>query len=1092
MGIVKEFLISKNTKEIAEMAISAPWELYDMRDDELLEERANYQRNGVFADTLNSVVLDMTRQYFARENYDTDDFFYDMDHPELEKTTPFFHGFIPGTGYNNREGFLLILAIILDSISFVKTYEQLQILAVVILEASEHAARLTVYTVVNGYSNQAMLLNLDDTPVKIGYVSSHFDSSIILLYHSSFGFNIQYIEEDHIRDLQSFRIGFEHFFAIIASREQHLLVWRSEKFHTKQVLTFPNAIQLHTAPVSSCRDDIVALLLQDTIPNSVSLLMWHSQDEKLIMGLFEEYKKNVQRLSFVLEHAVTGSNVFIVEHQIFNKMNVLHRSVSALELLENFSLEGSQLTLDELKWTVDSLALKLSNVEQNLEDVLSALEAFYYMMKPLIIENSLDISGRINNMDLSEDLVTLHRNHQIKAHKTMKDEIYVYEDLTVKLIDETDIKEMKRFSLTENTIQTMSTKEFSREIYVTGLVDQLNTSDAVTLTLEDFLYDKVFARGIGVEKDVIVGKSVDAVDVSSLTRLIKRKDFHLPGKITFLAGVLVEQNLDVQKKIYELDVGIIYHDAIFKTDDIVEIYSLKAFDALTIKSTTVNTINGFNMEDFMFTGGRQTIRGTKFLDETNFSDLRSDSNIVDEVDLKVLEAERVSRSSASTIQGHLNFFEILLVENAIAETVDGIIIENAVMVSLPQEIVTKIFKPHLADNRRKEPCLSTRQVRVIGDVEVETTVDSVDLTKFTRERITISSNQNILVEVILGDNDAVLIEAERVNNVDLAKLSKNVMSLSKSQVVSEKNFEGEISVFGDIRTSAGVSNTRLDLVNTNAIKLNGNQILFGHLTFLDVLGVAEHFIVEKLINNVNLTHLVEDSVMTGGNHVLTKPVCFQSLLQINGDLDAILVNGFHLPDKLLTRTSPQVITGFFVFERGLGLSSNLFTSGLINGVDVSYLSATTMNLDQNNEVLGNLKFQNEVVMEKILSISGLVNGINLSRLQTEAVLVNERGRITIPKTISNEVFVKHNLTTNVVNNLNLEEFVADVTWIIGEEYIPTSKTFTEEVVVLHNLEVLGPTSVSPIDGIDLARLARDAIYLHQPEKIKGNLVAVQI
>ncbi|XP_076320166.1 uncharacterized protein LOC143230457 [Tachypleus tridentatus] len=1409
----------------------------------------SYRHDRLFTDTIDSVVLDMTRQYFAREN---DLSLYD-DLPEAEKTPKFFHGFTPDTGYNNREDlliqniyekrfwtnsspklwryirfnnsdFLLSVgnknafmwqihpvenwmkletstamftyttnnAIIIDSITFGKTYEQLQMLAVVILEASEYASRLIVYQVVNGYSNQAMLLNLDDTPTKVDYVSTRFDSSIILLYHSSSGFNVKYIENgigcwkniikiwlpnpvdletfvinglgyvavansstclifkldwflqshteietlhlDSIRDLHSFRVSFEHFFGIIASYEQYLLVWRNGKFHRKQLLKFPNAIHFHTAPLSSCRHDIVALLFQDTMPNSISLLSWHSRDQKLLLappqiiesfpkdiillpgsiasfiynkttyllsvdrrtgprlfalnaslkplpdpllnrvrelenlikhiqGRFEEYMINVEHLSLVLEHAVTDSSL-IFKHQVFHTMNVLQKSIGALKMLESLSLEGSHFTLDDFKWTINSLNLKLNNVEQNLEDVIFGLQdvalldqstvmtgtnriraaegsslealvldveniaatdlinlqgstyrsdnpllingevtfvlpvtvkesvdvgccvnnfdldqhimatdkdqdstAYYYMRRPMIIENSLHISGRVNNVDLSEELVTLHKKHKIKAHKIMKDSIHIYENLTVKLIDGIDVKEMKRFSLTENSTQIIFTKEFSQDIrvqdvtitgvfnniklnalganilridkptsilgkktfednfsaidrlsikgtvdrlnlpndlfnlnsfqnltaiktfhgyvsvtktYISGLVDQIRTSDLVTLTLEDSLYDKVFARGIGVDEDVIIGRFVDNVDISNITLLIK-SDSHLSGKTTFLAGVTVERNMDVQKKINELDVKRTYRDAIFKTN-VVDIYSRKVFNALTVRSSTIDTINGLRMEDFMLTRGNQVLRGTKFLDETSFLDLQSGLSIIDQVDLALLETERISRSSSSTIQGPLNFFEILFVENATAGTVDGVILQNAVVVSLPQEVETKIFKPNLVGNRNKKPSLLTREMRIRSDVEVATTLDAVDLTELARRRITISSNQNILVELIFSDNDAVLIEADRVNDFNFTKLSGSVMSLSKPQTVFEKSFESQISIFGDIGTSEGVSTIRLNWVNSNAIHLNEDHILSGYFIFVNVLSVAEDLVLQERVSSINIAQLVEDSVMIEGHHILTQPVRFESLLQIDGDINAALVNGVYLPEKLLTLTAPQILTGVFIFEHGLGLSSDLLTSGLINGIDVSYLSAMTMKLDLNNKLLGNLVFVEVEIKE--LSVSNLVNGINFSLLQTEAILVNEKDHITILKSISNDVFVERNFTTNVVNNVYMEHFVADLIWITGDQNIPTSKTFNEEVVILNNLKVLGPPIVSTIDGTDIARLAKEAVFVDKPQKIE--------
>ncbi|XP_076335051.1 uncharacterized protein LOC143238578 [Tachypleus tridentatus] len=1414
----------------------------------------NYQQTRSFRDTLNSVVLDMTRQYFAPEDNYVNDVFYDMDHPELRKADPFLHGHIPNTGYNNREDIIIeniyeenlttdasprlwryvrfnnsdfilsvgndkvflweidyiadrmslntstaILShttknsIILDSIVFVKTYEHLQILTVGILEASEYVAHLTVYKMVNGYSNQVLSLKLGDTPFKLGHVSSQFDSAIILIYNSSSSFKIQYLEKgigcwknvikiwlhnpidletfllhglgyvavansstcfmfkldwflrshtllesfhaEDIRDLHSFRVGFEHFFIIISSQEQHLLVWRRGEFRTRQFLKFLNVVQIYTIPVSSCRDDAIAVLFQDTIPNQVSLLVFQSRENRLIMVSpqifqsfrediqlstgsitsfmykktvyllainkrkgpqlfslhtslkplpdpmisrlmelenfinhveirFQEYERNWQRLLHVFEYATVNSeNVLIFKHQIFYKMNVLNKIVGALKLIENFHLDESRLTFD-LKWTIDLVARNLNDVEQNLEavslavkdvalldettlmtgtnaalsvqtptlgavvvdvvtiaqtdmiilqksiyrsdkpeiikgersfvspitvrrsvevrccvnnfdldrDILStdkdqASTAYYYMMMPLIIQNELHIAGRVNNVYLLEDLVTLHNKHQIKAHVIMKDEMYIYGDLTAKIIDRTDVKEMKRFSLTANAYQIMFSKKFVQDvlvqnvtisgvfndvdlnmlgtnivridmptifsgkktfkeifsvgeklfvggmvdalklptdlftsnssqniiisktfqgplsinnIYVNGFVDKLNTSDAVTLTKEDFLFDKIFAQGIEVEKDIIVGRFVDTVNISILPPLMKKED-NLFGNAIFLAAVIVEKNLDVEKKINELDVERTHSDAIFKTE-MVEIYSFKIFDALMVQSIRVNPTSGFDIEYFMLASGNRKIRGTKFFDETIFLDLRSEINIVDEVELNLLEAERVSRSFQNMIQGRL-YFKNLLVKNVISETIDDINIQNAVLVSLPQVITKKTFKANPVVNRRNEPHLSVQQVRVMGDVKVETTVDAVDITELLRKRITTSSIQDILVKTILGDNNAVLIEAERVNNFDLLKLSKNIMSLGKIQTIFEKNFEGEISIWGNIKTS-GVSSVKLDLVNSNAIQLNGDQTLSNHYTFLDFLPVVERLNVRKLINNIDLTDLVQDSVMVEGNHILTEPVRFQNVFHTEGSINAIFVNGVHLSHKLLTQTSPQVITGVFVFERGLGLSSNLLTSRLLNGIDVSYLNVITMKEDQNDMVLGSLVFRNEVEIKNNPLVLGLVNGIKLSWLKTEAVSVNESDHITNSKSIANETFVKANLITNLLNDMDLEQFIVDVIRVIGEQEIPTLKIFTEEVVVLHYLQVLGPASVYTVNEIDLTRLARNAVYIDKSRKIE--------
>lgn len=81
----------------------------------------------------------------------------------------------------------------------------------------------------------------------------------------------------NIRDLEYFRLGFHHYLAVVDSQGQILYNWKSGEFAEKQKMDVSNIVQIYSATVESCRDEVMLLMISET--GSMNLYVFNGENE---------------------------------------------------------------------------------------------------------------------------------------------------------------------------------------------------------------------------------------------------------------------------------------------------------------------------------------------------------------------------------------------------------------------------------------------------------------------------------------------------------------------------------------------------------------------------------------------------------------------------------------------------------------------------------------------------------------------------------------------------------------------------------------------------------------------------------------------
>lgn len=185
-----------------------------------------------------------------------------------------------------------------------------------------------------------------------------------------------------------------------------------------------------------------------------------------------------------------------------------------------------------------------------------------------------------------------------------------------------------------------------------------------------------------------------------------------------------------------------------------------------------------------------------------------------------------------------------------------------------------------------------------------------------------------------------------------------------------------------------------------------------------------------------------------------------------------LVDGI-APDRFVTRTTKQHITGKKIFAQGVDIEGDLdITSKIIDGVNLDELFALQgTRLTLANSPL-NVIFTKPVRMPEII-YDGKLNGMDFSAIAADLVYTNDDTvRIPGDKKFHRGLSVSEAEFTRTFNGERLESLVTSDT----EQEISGQKTF-ETDVAFDNL------IVELVDGVDLIKLFNSALYLNKSDQV---------
>ncbi|XP_071539560.1 uncharacterized protein [Panulirus ornatus] len=618
------------------------------------------------------------------------------------------------------------------------------------------------------------------------------------------------------------------------------------------------------------------------------------------------------------------------------------------------------------------------------------------------------------------------------------------------------------------------------------LVDGLPLDKLVTLhTPQVITGGKVFAQGVFIEGDLdVTSKLIDGVNLDELNAslsymntsdwkfdVIFEKDVHAPS-IAF-GG-----------KLNGLDWNYLANDIVYDDETSVTISSVKTFKAgLTITDAIFkNTFNGESFSNLVTTSSDEIITGEKaFLNDVTFGSLTVD--LLAGIDLETLvESAVYLNRDGQVVRGKKTFTNTLATKVLdITENIRNVDFHNVVTKSTDQ-----VFT---APQSLRFAAFNDLEVKSI-DMIPGATVNTVDISLLNSKHVSLTSNS--YHSGVLTVEGPVVVEGPlsvgTINGYDLYFLTQNLVLNDESSVITGDVTFLAMTVNGPITTSNSVGANGLNIsdIDYHAVKLAGNTEMTGGATWGDLFfnGDVE---VGGLVNGIDLRKLNEDIVYKDSNNIqiITGKKTFEAGLTVQGDIEALTVNGIDLRKSLLTRHTDQTISAPYTF---VDVETKGFVEirGLFNEVNLTRLTSQGL-LGAGETIYGNVTFFGEVSTDH-LRLQGSFNGINTKRRMAQAVRIQDTDVIISgKKNFLSNMTTFRNLNVRSLNNIPFNNYLQHVVLRDSNSNL-TGSIVVEGVVTSPQVTAQSITVKDKIDGVDYNRLLRDAVFLNKNQTIESNLV----
>ena len=384
---------------------------------------------------------------------------------------------------------------------------------------------------------------------------------------------------------------------------------------------------------------------------------------------------------------------------------------------------------------------------------------------------------------------------------------------------------------------------------VAGLIDGVNFSNVVRTTGDQIVSgEKNFAGGLTAKKSVIVNGNVNGVDLSDLdaTAMKVVGDQNISADIIFREGISVNGSINTTALVNGIDVSELAKDAVY-VDRKEEITGHKVFHQNVKIKGNVHFGKSINKIDFnhlavdtLLKSKDQVLCGNKTFVSPHGITVSSNvkarrvhvSGFIDNVNITDLNENAVRLTSNQTLTGHFTFENLTKFDGNVV--VKGLV--NGVNIS---DVMTKSGRQLVTGYKQFQ------ELVVDGDVAISGTADGVDLSEFSKSRVTLSTNQ--VVEgikrftsniTVLGNID--FTDNATVNGVDLSE--ELVLTDKPSTVSGKKVFTRNVMVLNNMNVSGLVNGVDLRALDRDALKVSGDRNLTGFNVFREnftVLGMYE-------------------------------------------------------------------------------------------------------------------------------------------------------------------------------------------------------------------------------------------------------------
>jgi len=447
-------------------------------------------------------------------------------------------------------------------------------------------------------------------------------------------------------------------------------------------------------------------------------------------------------------------------------------------------------------------------------------------------------------------------------------------------------------------------------------------------------------------------------------------------------------------------------------------------------------------EDLLNKDGNQEITSIKRFNYVEFSDtvtVLQDVNIqryIDGVDVSDLALKGMKNSGNETVTGHIRF-ENNNYDNSV-DYINGIDLSE-----LKNDIVTLNTDQTISSMKYFE------NLYLQKDLVTSSTIDGIDVSELAGQTMNKNIGGNFTNQVIFKNNVKIYgdLNTGTLNNINMVNFVKNVISKSNNETLPY------LQVSDVLLTDLEVDYINELKVDQDIVYTSYDQIITGYKSFDNI--TFENVTVNGLVNQVNLTRLVDEIVYKDTSVIIDGEKTFTESVVIGSSLTTTLINGLNLTklDWVSTNSESQSVYGTKTFEMSSGIDE-IKINNFVNGENITEFFENVVTDDKDHIIRGKVTFKSNITIDGNIKIDGNlyvennVNNVNLTLLDTNT-LKTYGNQTMIGKIINEEVTVKNLQVDGLVNNLNVvEDLVTKTTFQI----IKGNKTFNSSINVGDNAQ----------------------------------------
>ncbi|GIY08727.1 uncharacterized protein CDAR_24111 [Caerostris darwini] len=608
--------------------------------------------------------------------------------------------------------------------------------------------------------------------------------------------------------------------------------------------------------------------------------------------------------------------------------------------------------------------------------------------------NKLTVKGSINNVPISE-FVTLSGDEKL-LHSRELHNVTFYEietnDLQVEgLVNGVHIENMMQDTMTYGGHEVVTGKKIIKgTIHVAdgddltvGSINGINIpalwEDAVLLDVPQTISGrKTFKYPVTFNN--LIFNTIDGVSENDMNNwMLKDTPQTVQGDVIFLNGFSVK---NMNLKGYVNGINITDLDAsIVKVNEPATIEGPITFESVISKGdvTLTGRIQGVDLSEEVVTRfGNKEITGVKtFTEDLHIEGDTTVGGLVDGVSIQDLcqkatfinERQNITHL---TIKGDVTFLGGGTIEGKVA---------GFDLVKL-HEIAVSTEDSELKFSGKK----IFENLTIEGTITLEGRFGGEDLKNLDNTYMSLTKDQDIPAKMEFSSltfTDTVSANKfntanQIVNGIDVTSLNR-VLRTDTTQTVTAEHYFDKMTFHGDVFVAGKVNDCEIPggLMRRNQTNyIHSPKAFTKPVHILGDLTIAEG----KRIQGVDVSKWFKTAVLNDGNsYKIDGYKQFYNLSAIDARVGGLL-DGLEISEKSLLMTyGDQVVTGKKTLAGDVNIGGSLTVNGLVNGIDLNYLSTETLQRGKTNIVTGVKNFSNPLTIQSLEAPT--VAGVNVEILE---------------------------------------------------------------------------------------------------------------